>query len=396
MKDQRVLIHYYFTASNLPFGRDCHRNRPDHRMWLPSTAYIRFLCSEAEDFLMKETISIEPLNLLERALFALQDGICILERDLSISYINSAAQCLLQRNGKRPFAGDNLLQYVASERAGLHKTFIQKAFENESSVSRVNLPNQSWYEVIYHPVPSETGEVTHVCLKAKNITERVGLERKLKLERNQRKNKIIKATIEAQEKERSLIGRELHDNVNQVLTTVKLYTELNLYDETPNKELLKRSIQQINYCIEEIRSLSRRLAVPKMGDYALEELITDLVDTINATKKTSIEFLSHGIKNHAINQELQTTIYRIVQEQLTNVIKYAMATSVKVVIAATNNEIAIQVQDNGIGFDLDEKGKGNGITNMITRAETLGGSIVFLTSPGNGCIMTAEFPLQIL
>jgi signal transduction histidine kinase len=345
---------------------------------------------------MNQTISVEPLSLLERALFALQDGICILERDLTISYINCAAQGLLERCDKRPAVGESFLQYVAPERIDLHKDLLLKAFENESSVSEVDLPGQTWYEVIYHPVPCETGEVTHVCLKAKDITERVQLEKKLKQERKERKNKIIKATIEAQEKERSLIGRELHDNVNQVLTTVKLYTELSYHDATQNKELLKRSIRQINYCIEEIRSLSRRLAVPKMDDYGLEDLITDLVDTINATKKTSIGFLSHGIRNHPISQELQTTIYRIVQEQLTNVVKYAMATSVKVVIAVANHEIAIQVQDNGIGFDLEEKSKGNGITNMITRAETLGGSLVFQTSPGNGCSMTVEFPLQIV
>ena len=345
---------------------------------------------------MKQMISIESLSLLERALFALQDGICILERDFTISYINCAAQGLLERYDRRPAVGEAFLQYVAPDRVSLHERLLLKAFENESTVSEVDLEGKTWYEVIYHPMPSETGEVTHVCLKAKDITERVQLEKKLKQERLERKNKIIKATIEAQEKERSLIGRELHDNVNQVLTTVKLYTELSYHDATPNKELLKRSIQQINYCIEEIRSLSRRLAVPKMDDYGLEDLIIDLVGTINATKKTSIEFLSHGIRNHPISQELQTTIYRIVQEQLTNVVKYAMATSVNVVIAATNNEIAIQVQDNGIGFDLEEKSKGNGITNMITRAETLGGSLVFQTSPGNGCIMTVEFPLQIV
>jgi signal transduction histidine kinase len=183
--------------------------------------------------------------------------------------------------------------------------------------------------------------------------------------------------------------------VNQVLTTVKLYTELSCYDEVPNKKLLKRSVEQINYCIEEIRSLSRRLAVPKLGELSLEELIKDLVETINFTKKTSIKFLSHGIKNREFNQELQTTIYRIVQEQLTNVIKYAHAGSVNVVIAGTNTDIAIQVQDDGIGFDLKEKSRGNGITNMISRAETMGGTLRFETSPGNGCTMTAEFPLEL-
>lgn len=344
---------------------------------------------------MKQTIST-GINLLERALFTLQDGISIIEKDFTIGYINSAAQDLLEKQSdRRPVAGDFFFDFVDTQRVELHKEFISKAFENESSVLEIEFPGPIWYEVGYYPMPDGLGIINHICIKAKNITRGKLLEKKLLQERKERKNKLIKATIEAQEKERSMIGRELHDNVNQVLTTVKLYVELSSQEETTNKELLKRAVHQVNYCIEEIRNLSRRLAVPKLGELSLEELIRDLVETINITKKTSIKFLSYGIKNHEFKQELQTTIYRIIQEQLTNVIKYAHATNVKVIVAGTQQDLAVQVQDNGIGFDLNEKSKGNGITNMISRAETIGGTLKFETSPGNGCTMTAEFPLEI-
>lgn len=343
---------------------------------------------------MKQTISSGSLSLLERALFILQDGIGIIEKDFTISYINAAAQDLLEKQfHRRPYAGELFLDFVTSERLDIHKKFILKAFEKEFSVFEMEFSGPTWYEIGYYPMPDERDVITHVCIKAKDITQRKLLERKLRQERKESKNRIIKATIEAQEKERGMIGRELHDNVNQVLTTVKLYTELSYHDEVPNKELLKRSVQQINYCIEEIRSLSRRLAVPKLDEFGLEELIRDLVEMINITKKASIKFLSYGIKNREFNQELITTIYRIIQEQLTNVVKYAHATSVKVIVAGTQNDIAIQVQDDGIGFELKEKNKGNGITNMISRAETLGGCLKFETSPGKGCTMTVEFPL---
>jgi len=344
---------------------------------------------------MKQTITTESLSLLERALLTLHDGIGIIERDFSILYINSAAKDILERQMNiHPSIGDCYLDYVVPERRELNKEFISKAFENEPSTLEVEHHDGTWYEVGYYPMPDDNGLTKHVCIKAKDITEQKLLEIRLKEERRTRKNNLIKATIEAQEKERSLIGRELHDNVNQVLTTVKLYTELSCAEEVPNRDLLKRSVQQINYCIEEIRSLSRRLAVPKLGELGLDELIRDLVETINITKKTSIKYLSHGIRNREFKQELQTTIYRIIQEQLTNVMKYACANSVKVIIAGTPDDIAIQVQDDGIGFDLKEKSKGNGITNMISRAATLSGSLKFETSPGTGCTMTAEFPLQ--
>lgn len=334
------------------------------------------------------------MSLLERTLLTLQDGLCIIEKDFTISYINPAGQDLLTSQlDRRPAVGDFFLDFVSTERVEIHKESILKAFENEVSVLEIEQPVSTWYEVGYYPVPNEQSVVTHVCIKAKNISERKSLEKRLMKERKERKNKLIKAAIEAQEKERSMIGRELHDNVNQVLTTVKLYTELSYHDEYTNKELLKRAIHQINYCIEEIRNLSRRLAVPKSDELGLEELVKDLVDTINITRRTSIKFISFGIKNREFKQELVTTIYRIIQEQLTNVIKYAQAKFVKVVVAGTQGDIAIQVQDDGIGFDLGEKSAGNGITNMITRAETLGGSLNLETSPGNGCTMTVEFPL---
>ena len=232
---------------------------------------------------MKQTISAESLGLLDRALFVLQDGICIIEKDSTISYINTAAQDLLEKPfNRRPDIGQSLRDFIVSERQAIHREFICKAFENEASTFEVEHPGPIWYEVGYYPMPDERGVITHVCIKAKEITKRILLEKKLLQERKARRNKIIKATIEAQEKERSIIGRELHDNVNQVLTTVKLYTELSYHDEVPNKELLKRSVQQINYCIEEIRSLSRRLAVPKLGELDLEELIKDLVPNSNS------------------------------------------------------------------------------------------------------------------
>lgn len=345
---------------------------------------------------MKSTVSAESIQLLEKALFIFQDGICIIDKDTSINYINSAAQDLLETQfHHRPCVGECLLDYIVSERQDIHREYISKAFENDPSSFELQHPGPAWYEIGYYPMPDQDGLIRHVCIKAKDITKRRLLEKKLVQERRARRNKIIKATIEAQEKERSLIGRELHDNVNQVLTTVKLYTEMSCYEEVPSKDLLRRSVQQINYCIEEIRSLSRRLAVPRLSDFGLDDLIRDLVDTINVTRKVSIEFLSYNIRNREFSQELVTAVYRIIQEQLTNVLKYAHASSVRVIIAGTRSDIAVQVQDNGIGFDLKEKGGGNGITNMISRAEALGGVLRFETNPGNGCALTAEFPVLL-
>lgn len=159
---------------------------------------------------MKQTITTESLGLLERALFILRDGIGIVEKDFTIAYINSAARDLLEKQfGQRPSVGESFLDYVASERLEIHREFILRAFDGEPSTLEVEFPGPVWYEIGYYPMPDESGSITHVCVKAKDITRRTQLEKKLKQERKERKNNIIKATIEGQEKERSLIGREL-------------------------------------------------------------------------------------------------------------------------------------------------------------------------------------------
>jgi PAS domain S-box-containing protein len=332
-------------------------------------------------------------EILEKAFFALDDGIGILDRQAKFAYLNTAARQIFERQGKgTPHVGDDFLSFIHPDRQDLYSNFIHDAFNNQVSVFILNYPQNgrdTWYELSYRPVVNGDNSIDYVCVKATDITEKKRLED----EKKELQNKILKATIAAQEKERSLIGRELHDNVNQVLTTVKLYTELCYYEEKPNKELLYKSLNQVNYCIEEIRNLSRRLAVPKTEDENFGNLIKELINSINATRKTNIELITHGVKNLELTHELKTTVYRIIQEQLTNVLKYAHANSVKVTVAATKSVLAVEVHDNGIGFNLEEKKTSNGLTNMKSRTELLGGTMHVETSPGQGCILTAEFPL---
>ena len=98
---------------------------------------------------MKQTISVESLNLLERALFILQDGIGIIEKDLTIGYINSAAQDLLEKqSNRRPVVGDLVLDFLNAERIEIHKELIAKAFGNEPSVLELEFSGPTWYEEI--------------------------------------------------------------------------------------------------------------------------------------------------------------------------------------------------------------------------------------------------------
>jgi PAS domain S-box-containing protein len=250
-----------------------------------------------------------------------------------------------------------------------------------------------WAEFSAQPMFDNDGKQIGFFSIETDITERKQLEKKLEQEKKERQRQVTAAIIKTQENERVAIGRELHDNVNQVLTTVKLYNEMCLTEEQTNKRLLLKSVQQINFCIETIRGLSKALSSPRIEEIGLKDSIKELADAIAAAKRMRVNYFTYGVQDERISQDLQTTVYRIAQEQLTNVLKYSDASAVDVLLVGTSVSLALRIQDNGKGFDLKQARKGTGITNMITRAETLGGTLELVSKPGEGCSLMTEFPL---
>jgi signal transduction histidine kinase len=120
-------------------------------------------------------------------------------------------------------------------------------------------------------------------VNARDITDRIKLQQKLDLELASKQKDITAAIIETQEKERSQLGLELHDNVNQVLTTIKLYNEMLLDGLGDQKDILTRSIKHLQNCINEIRSISKRLSAPTLGAITLDSSIRELIQSISLT-----------------------------------------------------------------------------------------------------------------
>lgn len=232
-----------------------------------------------------------------------------------------------------------------------------------------------------------------IIINAREVTERIHLEERLALEEQNRQRAITSAVIKAQESERSQIGRELHDNINQVLTTVKLYTELICDGIGEKKELGKKAGKHLQDCIDEIRSISKRLSAPTLGEIGLGDSIAELVESINLTNRIKISYSGQGVDGLQIPQELHLAIYRIIQEQLNNTLKYAMATQVSIVLKKRASLLTLYITDNGKGFDLAAKRTGIGITNMRTRAENQNGVFHLDSSPGRGCRLKVIFPL---
>ena len=211
-------------------------------------------------------------------------------------------------------------------------------------------------------------------------------------EERQRHHLITEAVIRAQESERSLIGLELHDNINQVLTTVKLHNEMVLAGVGDAQTVLPRSLGLLQNCINEIRRLSKRLSAPTLGKISLEESVNDLIDSVNHTSKVKITPYIAGLEGSSLRKELHLGVYRILQEQLNNVLKHAEASEVSIHLERTGNYLRLTVADNGKGFLVQGTKKGIGLVNMQTRAESLNGSFEIDSQPGRGCKVKVVLP----
>jgi signal transduction histidine kinase len=203
---------------------------------------------------------------------------------------------------------------------------------------------------------------------------------------------ITEAVIRAQENERSLIGLELHDNINQVLTTVKLHNEMVLDGVGEPKAILPRCINYLQSCINEIRSLSKRLSAPTLGKISLQESVKDLIESINETSKVKITYEMSGLCEPLLKKEVHLGVYRILQEQLHNVIKHSEASEVSVQLEHKQETISLVVADNGKGFAISENKNGIGLVNMQTRAESLNGTFELESHPGRGCKIKVILP----
>jgi len=243
-----------------------------------------------------------------------------------------------------------------------------------------------WHNVDYNGHPA-------VLAVANDVTERIVLENELNEQRMMRQRQITEAVIVAQEKERTEIGKELHDNVNQILGASNLYVNTAMTEEDMRQELLERSTELISKAINEIRKISKSLITPGLREIGLLESIEDITDDMKLAKGIHIQLDIHNIIEAEVDEQRKLTLFRIIQEQLNNIMKHARATEVMIRLSIEGKDIVLTVVDNGIGFDMSRHRKGVGITNIISRTELFKGKVEILSKPGDGCVLTVKLPL---
>lgn len=197
--------------------------------------------------------------------------------------------------------------------------------------------------------------------------------------------KITKAQLAGQEKERQVIGSELHDNINQQLTSVKLYLSL-ASNQSDGQQFIHKSEEVIRHVIQEIRTLCKSLTPPSLKDIGLREALEDLIETYAITAAFQVH-LHIEVETEQLEEELQFSIFRITQELLNNAVKHAEATDIfiKMWLNKEDNKLNLTVRDNGKGFNPDQKSSGVGFTNIRNRLSLYNGKMDIHSEPGKGC-----------
>lgn len=206
--------------------------------------------------------------------------------------------------------------------------------------------------------------------------------------------------ISAQEEERRHIARELHDETGQALTLIRMHlSELGADATGQRQQQFAECVQSVDRSIAHIRSLSLRLRPPMLDDLGLADALEWIVGQQSRATGWRARVTLPELEQR-LPGEVETACFRICQEALTNVTRYARATEVSVTLGITAQEALLQIQDNGTGFDLaryrspEERKKHFGLVSMSERASLAGGRLEIDTAPGRGTCIRATFALS--
>ena len=252
-------------------------------------------------------------------------------------------------------------------------------------------------EIMYMDITARKvlyGKKSVVVTIANNITEKIKLENLLADQQMRKQYEITNAVITAQEQERTQLGEELHDNINQILATASLYLDCALRNDDTQMERIGDSKKFIGEAISEIRKLSKSLLPPSMHNKGLKETLENLIRNIEQVQSLQFFFEWNLDSEDLESDKLKLAIYRIVQEQLNNIFKHAEASNVHIKLQQREEVLSVIIKDDGKGFNIFEKRNGVGLQNIKSRTELLNGSIEINSSPGKGCEVILQFTLE--
>lgn len=244
-----------------------------------------------------------------------------------------------------------------------------------------------------HIIYDEDHKALRIIGATTDITENVLLEEILMLERTAVQKRITDAVLIAQEKERSVIAVELNENLNQLLVAAKWNIHIAQKDAGKREVCLNNSVESLTKVIAEIKRIYKTLLLPDLHITGLFENIKDLINDMAGIHPVIISFRTGNIdEEEDITENMQLDIFRIVQEQLKNIIAHSKATQASITLNRQANQIVLSITDNGIGYNLFAGKSGVGIINIKSRALLYDGKVTITSKPDKGYTLKVVLP----
>ena len=336
-------------------------------------------------------------DVMLHALENLKEGVTITNpnvEDNTLIYVNNG-YCVMTGYDKIDILGRNCRFLQGKETNQETVKELRTAIKNKENTVQeiVNYKKDGtlfWNRLSITHIFNNSKEVSYIIGIQEDITAKKEKEVLLREINNQKL--INKTSLIAEEKQKREIGEELHDNVNQILATLKLYISVALNNEEKQTEMLGKSEKMIIYAMEEIRKLSKNLVGPSIKKETFQQAVSELIYSMQLALPFFIELIyDEGIEED-LSESMMITFFRIIQEQLNNIIKYANPNTVKIEFSMDDAMIYLSIKDDGVGFDKEITVHGIGLINMSHRVEMEAGNFTVVTSIGNGCEIKVDLP----
>jgi signal transduction histidine kinase len=225
-------------------------------------------------------------------------------------------------------------------------------------------------------------------------------EKELITLKEQYEQELLRSQLEIQETTLKGIAQELHDNIGQVLSVVKLWMSILPVEKThPAYEGVQNSREMLNKVIFDMGDLTKSLHTDRITEIGLVESISFDVESLRKTGLLEIGFSVSGNEYH-FDEQKSIFLFRMYQEMMNNILKHSKATRVNVsIIYSVDYKFVLRIEDNGVGFNVEAKqtqvvsSSGLGLKNMMNRARLIGADFTIKSQPGKGTIISVELPL---
>ncbi|MEP7277111.1 MAG: PAS domain S-box protein [Bacteroidota bacterium] len=291
-------------------------------------------------------------------------------------------------------------EYIVTEDRERVKKSFDEARSNPATTLwneeyRIYSVNNSILDIINHAIfiRNEKGETIRAIGAITDITEKKKLESELFEQHRNEQLKITATALDAQEKERNAIGQELHDNVNQILMGTKLLLSVVKNDPEENHSLISSCMENLQNAIDENRKIAHVLVAPDFHSISLTDQLSNLVDSMLKTSGIETHIDTEDLQEKLMGEACKLPVYRIAQEQCTNIAKYSGARVVNILLSTTNSVFKMVISDDGKGMESNKKTNGIGLKNIKGRLSILNGTASIITSPGKGFTLEVSIPI---